>query len=45
MQEIYSMIKKYELNFVCLYFLNYTSYVNDLYNIWKRSSYVVIYHR
>ena len=32
----YSVIKKDGLNF--LYFLNYTRYVNDLHNIWKRRS-------
>jgi len=35
---IYSMIQKDGLNFVCLYFLNYTWYMNDLHNIWKRRS-------
>jgi len=30
------VIKKGGLNFVRLYFLNYTWYVNDLYDIWKR---------
>jgi len=30
---IYSVIKKDGLNFVGLYFLNYTRYVNDLRNI------------
>ena len=29
------MIQKDGLNFVRLYFLNYTWYVNDLHNIWK----------
>jgi len=29
----YTMIKKDGLNFVRLYFLNYTRYVNDLHNI------------
>jgi len=29
----YSMIQKDGLNFVHLYFLNYTWYVNDLHNI------------
>jgi len=29
----YSVIKKDGLNFVNLYFLNYTWYVNDLHNI------------
>ena len=33
------MIKKDGLNFLHLYFLNYTWYVNDLHNIWKRWSY------
>jgi len=32
------VIKKDGLNFVRLYFLNYTRYVNYLYNIWKRKS-------
>jgi len=31
------MIQKDGLNFVGLYFLNYTWYVNDVHNIWKRS--------
>jgi hypothetical protein len=30
---IYSVIQKDGLNFVRLYFLNYTWYVNDLHNI------------
>ena len=30
---IYSLIQKDGLNFVCLYFLNYTWYVNELHNI------------
>jgi len=30
---IYSVIQKDGLKFVRLYFLNYTSYVNDLHNI------------
>jgi len=30
---IHSMIQKDRLNFVRLYFLNYTWYVNDLHNI------------
>ena len=34
----YSVIQKDGLNFVRLYFLNYTRYVNDLHNIWKRRS-------
>jgi len=38
------MIKKDGLNFVRLYFLNYTCYVNDLHNIWKRRSYIFKYH-
>jgi hypothetical protein len=29
----YRVIKKYGLNFVRLYFLNYTWHVNDLHNI------------
>jgi len=33
---LYSVIKKYGLNFVLLYFLNYIWYVNDLHNILKR---------
>ena len=32
-QESYSVIQKDGLNFVRLYFLNYTWYVNDLHNI------------
>ena len=36
--SIYSVIQKDWLKFVRLYFLNYTRYVNDLYNIWKRRS-------
>jgi len=35
---IYRVIQKDGLNFVRLYFLNYTSYVNDLHNIRKRKS-------
>ena len=31
--RIYRVIKKDGLNFVRLYFLNYTWYVNDLHNI------------
>jgi len=42
---IYRVIQKDELNFVRLYFLNYTWYVNDLHNIWKRGSYIFKYHR
>ena len=34
----YSVIKKDRLNFVLLYFLNYTWYMNNLHNIWKRKS-------
>jgi hypothetical protein len=30
--EMYSVIQKDGLNFVRLYFLNYTWYVNDLHN-------------
>jgi len=30
---IYRVIQKDGLNFVCLYFLNYTWYVNDLRNV------------
>ena len=37
-ESIYSMIQKDGLNFVRQYFLNYTWYVNDLHNIWKRRS-------
>jgi len=37
-EALYSMIQKDGLTFVCLYFLNYTWYVNDLHNIWKRRS-------
>jgi len=36
--EKYSVIQKDGFNFVRLYFLNYTWYVNDLHNIWKRRS-------
>jgi len=32
------VIQKDGLNFVRLYFLNYTRYVNDLHNNWKRRS-------
>jgi hypothetical protein len=32
-ESIYSVIQKDGLNFVRLYFLNYTWYVNDLHNI------------
>jgi len=32
------VIKKDGLNFVRLYFLNYTLHVNDLHSIWKRRS-------
>ena len=41
----YRVIKKDGLNFVRQYFLNYTRYVNDLHNIWKRKSSVFKYHR
>jgi len=41
----YSMIQKDGLNFVRLYFLNYTRYVNDPHNIWKRRSYFFKHHR
>ena len=34
----YSVIQKDGLDFVRLYFLNYTWYVNDVHNIWKRRS-------
>jgi len=30
---------------MCLYFLSYTRYINDLYNIWKRKSYIFKYYR
>ena len=33
LRDKYSVIKKDGLNFVRIYFLNYTSYVNDLHNI------------
>ena len=33
---IYRVIQEDGFNFVRLYFLNYTWYVNDLHNIWKR---------
>jgi len=36
---------KYVLNYVRLYFLNYTRYVNGLHNIWKRRSYFLKYLR
>ena len=32
-ESLYSVIQKDGLNFVRLYFLNYTRYVNDLHNI------------
>jgi len=35
---MYNVIQKDGLNFVHLYFLNYTWHVNDLHNIWKRRS-------
>jgi len=35
---IYRVIQRDWLNFLHLYFLNYTRYVNDLHNIWKRKS-------
>jgi len=35
---IYSGIQKYGLNFVLLYFLNCTWYMNDLHTIWKKTS-------
>jgi len=41
----YSVIKKDGLNFVRLFFLNYTWYVNDLHNIWKRRSQIFKCHR
>jgi len=40
----YSMIKKDGLNFVIPYFLIYIRYLNDLYNIWNRRSYVFKCH-
>ena len=39
------MIQKDGLNFVRLYFLNYTRYVNDLHDIWKRRYKIFKYHR
>jgi len=36
LRQKYSVLKNIGLNFVRLYFLNYTWYVNDLRNIWKR---------
>jgi hypothetical protein len=33
---VYKVIQKDGLNFVRLYFRNYTWYVNNLRNIWKR---------
>jgi len=39
------VIKKDGLNFVRLYFLNYTWYVDDLHKIWKRRSKFFKYHR
>jgi hypothetical protein len=45
MYGIYRVIQKDGLNFVRLYFLNYTWYVNDLHNIWKRRSLIFKYHR
>jgi len=38
------VMQNYGLNFVRLYFLNYTLYVKDLRNIWKRSSEIFKYH-
>ena len=38
------MIQKDGLSFVRLYFLNYTRYVNELHNIWKRTSLVFKHH-
>jgi len=35
---VYSVIQKNGLNFVYLYFLNYTSYMSELHNIWKKMS-------
>ena len=37
-ESLYSVIQKDGLNFVRLYFLNYTCYVNELHNIWKKRS-------
>ena len=42
---LYSVIQKDWLNFVRLYSLNCTWYVNNLNNIWKRKSYIFKYHR
>jgi len=39
----YSVIRKDGLNFVCLYFLKYTWYVNELHIIWKRRSKIFNY--
>jgi len=36
--ELIQSDSKDGLNFVRLYFLNYTWYVNDLHNIWNRRS-------
>jgi len=38
------VIKKDGLISVRLYFVNYTWYVNDLHNIWKRRPYILKYH-
>jgi hypothetical protein len=43
--RIYRVIQKDGLNFVRLYVLNYTGYVNDLHNILKRRFYIFKYHR
>ena len=40
----YSVIQIDRLNFVHLYFPNYMGYVNDLYNILKRRSYIFKYY-
>jgi len=42
---LYRAIKKDGLNFVRLYFLNYTRYVNDLHNNWKRRPEIFKYYR
>ena len=41
----YRMIQNDGLNFVHLYFLTYTWYVNDLHKIWNRKSHIFKYHR
>ena len=42
---IYRVIQKDGVNFVRLYFLTDTWYMNDLRTIWKTSSYAFKYHR